>query len=183
MEKRDNIIIRKAKETDSFGLTTVHIKSWRKTYDGIIPKEYLDNLSFEHREAKWREVLSANDRIHLVYVAVNGNKEIVGFAKGGSERDGNPDYKGELYGIYILNEYQRRSIGRQLMSRVAGNLSKLGFNSMLVWVLAGNQGAMGFYESLGGRKIDERYISLGEARLLEYAYGWENTREMIRMGK
>jgi len=177
------VTIREAIESDAPGITAVHIESWRKTYNGIIPKEILDNLSFEQREVKWRDRLSSPDRSRFFYVATNSENEIIGFANGGFERDGDPVYKGELYGIYILDKYHRKNIGHQLTSRIAGRLNQAGIKSMLVWVLADNRIAMSFYEALGGNKINERYISFGDIQLLEYAYGWDDTRVLINMGK
>jgi Acetyltransferase (GNAT) family. len=58
-----------------------------------------------------------------VYVAENKSGKIVGFAAGGRERMGKYMYQGELFAIYILEEYQRQGIGRQLLGCVAAKIS------------------------------------------------------------
>jgi len=43
------MIIRKAKLDDATGIAKVHVDSWRTTYKGIIPDDFLNNLSYEQR--------------------------------------------------------------------------------------------------------------------------------------
>ena len=52
---------------------------------------------------------------HFIYVAENEAGQIVGFADGGPERARDMTFKGELYAIYILNDYQRQGVGRHLI--------------------------------------------------------------------
>jgi len=101
--------------------------------------------------------------------------EIVGFAVGGPERDGDPVYKGALYAIYLLEKYQRQGLGRRLVAAVAQELIRRDLCSMLVWVLVDNP-ACGFYEALGGRRMHSRPITIGPATLEEVAYGWPDLR-------
>ena len=45
---------------------------------------------------------------------------------------------------------------------------------MLLWGFAENQPARSFYESLGGVLVAEYGFELGDAWLLEVAYGWKD---------
>ncbi len=90
-----------------------------------------------------------------------------------NEKEKFDGYDGELYAIYILQDYQGRGIGRKLVEPVVDELVRNGINSMLVWVLEGN-GAKHFYEKLGGEKIDTADITIGGAELKETAYGWQD---------
>lgn len=101
--------------------------------------------------------------------------EIVGFAVGGPEREGDSVYTGELYAIYLLETYQRQGLGRRLVAAVAQELVRRDLCSMLVWVLVDNP-ARGFYEALGGRRLHFRPITIGPATLEEVAYGWPDLR-------
>lgn len=126
--------IRKATEDDAKGMAKVHVDTWRTTYTGIVPDEYLNNLSYQERENMWRQAIPHGG----VYVAEVDGK-VVGFANGGKERSGNyPDYGSELYAIYILKEYQGQGIGEKLVLSVAKNLVDQGYTSMLVLVLEDN---------------------------------------------
>lgn len=48
------MIIRKASLIDAEGIAKVHVDSWRTTYENIIPKDYLDNLSYNQRTDLWK---------------------------------------------------------------------------------------------------------------------------------
>ncbi|WP_414584258.1 N-acetyltransferase family protein [Scytonema sp. PCC 10023] len=168
------MIVREARLEDALAIAKVHVDTWRTTYCGIIPDEYLANLSYEKRESSWRQMLStAAENQHFIYVAEDGTGQIIAFANGGSERTSDPIYKGELYAIYIQADYQRQGLGRRLTCSVVERLLEIGLHSMLVWVLADNP-ACRFYEALGGQKVYEKQIECGGVTLKELAYGWKD---------
>lgn len=174
------IIIREATHSDVSAIARVHVDTWRTTYRGIVPDEHLANLSYEQRAKGWYQILNhaANDG-NFTYVAEEKPGEILGFANGGIERTGDPVYKGELAAIYILQNYQRKGVGRCLVQAVAERLSQLGINSMLVWVLADNP-ACQFYAALGGKPVYEKELEIGGKPLIEIAYGWTDTANLRR---
>ncbi len=67
-----------------------------------------------------------------IFVAQNHGGEVIGFAGGSRERQGNRTYLAELYFIYVLVENQGRGLGRRLVSAVAEGLLADGLGSMLV---------------------------------------------------
>ena len=161
--------IRRANFKDVKGIAKVHVDSWRLTYKGVLPDDFLANLSYKQRENLWENNLKEQQ----VYLAENESGEIVGFSVGGKERTGKyENYIGELYAIYILEDYQKRGIGRLMLESVVNELKEKNLNSMLVWVLEGND-ATHFYEAMGGKKVDAREIKIGEKAYTEIAYGWE----------
>jgi L-amino acid N-acyltransferase YncA len=170
--------IREANVSDAAAIAKVHVDSWRTTYTGVVPDEYLAQLSYEQRGQVWRDILSTHGAKEFVYVAEAESSNIIGFASGGPERSGNPVYKGELYAIYLLEGYQRKGIGGQLAQAIVKRLVQEGFQSMLVWVLA-NSPSQDFYSALGGQRVYEQEITIGEARLVEVAYGWWDIREFV----
>lgn len=167
------IFIREAKLDDVQAIARVHVDTYYKTYQGIIPESYLAKLSYQQRESAWQNILeNAAHSNQFVCVAENSGG-IIGFANGGQERSGDRIYKGELYAIYILEPYQRQGIGNQLTLFVIDKLSQMSFDSMLVWVLADNP-AYKFYENIGGQKVYEKQIERGGVLLNEIAYGWQD---------
>jgi ribosomal protein S18 acetylase RimI-like enzyme len=164
-------LIRPAHPDDAPGIARVHVDSWRTTYKGIIPDTILDNLSYEARTRQWRIGLSNPNRKIFDYVAVDPSDQIVGFVNGGTERSGDPEYKGELYAIYLLKEVQGQGLGRRLMLTLVERLVQEGYTNMLLWVLAANP-ARKFYEKMGGHVLRSRYEDFGGTMLEEVAYGW-----------
>lgn len=108
------------------------------------------------------------------FVAETEGGDVIGFATCGPEREGNKTYQGELYAIYLLEEYQRMGLGCRLVSAVAQRLLADGFSSMLLWVLEDNHSARRFYESLGGERVGRKTITIGGADLVEVSYGWRD---------
>ena len=173
------MLIREAYPTDAAAIARVHVDSWRTTYAGIVPADYLANLSYVRREQFWRDILSTPAHPGCVYVAAPDTGQIVGFASGGPERSGDAVYQGELYAIYLLARSQRQSLGRHLTMAVVKRLLQCGLPSMLVWVLATNPGRA-FYATLGGQQVYEKETTFGAAPLLEVAYGWPDLRELVQ---
>ncbi len=169
--------IREATVDDAAAIARVHVDAWRTTYPGIVPDTYLARLSYEKRARNWRDILSGVIEPQFVYVAQDVTGNIVGFASGGQERQGDPHYKGELYGIYLLVGHQRQGIGRQLVQTVARRLGQQGFHAMLIWVLRDNPSRT-FYEALGGKPVYEKPITIGETTLIEVAYGWPDLQTL-----
>lgn len=166
--------IREAVPADAASMARVHVDSWRETYPGIVPAEYLASLSYQKRESVWTDILSAERPAECNFVAETDDGEMVGFAGGGPEREGSRTFRGELYAIYVLEEHQRAGLGRRLVSAVVRRLLSDGLNSMLVWVLEGNRPACRFYEALGGTIVDRTTVTMGGAELPELAYGWND---------
>ena len=114
-----------------------------------------------------------------IFVAETEGGNVVGFADGGPEPEGDRIYWGELYAIYLLQEHQNRGLGRHLVSAVAQRLLDDGFSSMLVWVLEDNRRACRFYESLGGEWVGRKTVAIGGADLEEVSYGWRDIADLV----
>ena len=166
------MLIRPARISDAEGIAKAHVDSWRTTYPGIVPDDYLVNMSYEQRSGVWQSILSEADETKPNYVAVDNDDVVIGFAGGGPERSGDPELDGELYVLHLLEDSQRRGIGHRLVTSVASDLAQNGMVSMFVWVLERNRPACLFYEALGGIPIREQKISIGGWTLEEIGYGW-----------
>jgi GNAT superfamily N-acetyltransferase len=170
--------IRPATVQDATAMAHVHVESWRTTYKGIVPADFLARLSYAQREQFWRQVLTDPGSRTVVYVAEDEHGQVVGCASGGPERSEDPVYTGELYAIYLLAQYQRQGIGRQLVITLANRLLQDGMTALQLWVLAENP-ARQFYERLGGRLVYEKTVTIGGVPLLEVAYGWQDAQRLI----
>jgi ribosomal protein S18 acetylase RimI-like enzyme len=53
--------IRRAILEDAMAIATVHVRSWKAAYPGLIPQRYLDSLHPEDRVEGWQQVLSNSD--------------------------------------------------------------------------------------------------------------------------
>ena len=167
--------IRAAYPSDAAAIARVHVDSWRTTYRGIVPQDFLAALSYERRGHMWRGILSPASGSSFVYVVEDPGGQIVGFVSGGPTRDAAPDYSGELYAVYLLQDPQHHGLGRRLIGALVQRLIQAGMMSLLVWVMADNP-ARKFYEALGGQYVYDKRVSIGNAQLVEVAYGWRDAR-------
>ena len=172
--------IRKATPADAAGIARAHVDSWRTTYRGLVADEILQGLSYERRLERWRETLSDLQSPDFLFVAEDEGGEILGFVSAGPERSGDPDHRGEVMAIYLVQKAQYRGFGWELMRAAAVELLARGFSSMLVWVLKDNTPARKFYEALGGLPLREQAITIGGRDYLEVAYGWRDLASLAR---
>lgn len=174
------MLIREALPGDAAGIARVQVDSWRTTYAGLVPAPFLEGLSYDRCEETWQRGLTRPNTQYVYVVAENSDGQVVGFANGGPERDGRADYQGELYTLYLLQDYQRQGLGRGLVAHAAQLLRRRGYRNLLVWVLAENPSRR-FYEALGGVAAGEKPIDIGGAILVEVAYGWSDIRVLGKL--
>lgn len=166
------ITIRPATLQDVPGIARVHVDSWRTTYAGIVPDDFLAALSYEDAEARWNRWLGDAERRMIVMVAAQGDR-VIGFASGGKERDGSTEFTGELYAIYLFREAQGHGTGRRMFEAIAAGLREQGHESLLIWVLARNP-SREFYRRIGGELVATKVITIGGVELEEEGYGWRS---------
>lgn len=168
--------IRKATENDITGIAHVHIKSWQSTYKGILPDSYLNSMNLEIRKKNWLRNLKM---LHsCTYIAENDKRQVVGFAAGGPEQSNDSYFQGEVYAIYLLKEYQRQGIGKNIMKAVIDELAKKEHHNLIIWALKDNP-SRGFYEALGGQVVAEKIVKMAGIELEEVGYGWKDIQDIL----
>ena len=167
--------IRPARIEDAGAIAFVQVESWKSTYAGIVPDEYLASLSVESRTGAWKELFDAGT--NLMFVAED-TTAIFGFVSGGKLRDPIEGYDAELYAIYLLQQRQRQGAGKLLLRKFVEGLRANYLRGLIVWVLARNP-AVGFYLRLGGTQVAEKQIEIGGVQLTELAFGWANLGDLL----
>jgi GNAT superfamily N-acetyltransferase len=171
------MIIRHAQLSDTLAIAKVHVDSWRTTYYGILANEYLSSLSYEKRAQIWTNTLTTLPDVNSLLVAESSEGEVIGFSYSGPEREGDAVYKGEIYALYLRKSYQRQGIGSLLFQASVKDLLLNQFPSMLIWALTANP-ACKFYEAMGGIRVREKNVEIGQQKLVEVAFGWKDIRSI-----
>jgi GNAT superfamily N-acetyltransferase len=174
------MVIRPAEVKDAEGIAHVHVGTWQSTYRGIVPDSVLDDLSVERRTQRWQTTLGDSTDVYHKTIVAEMDGRIVGFTSFGTARDGDETYRGELYAIYVLKEFQGQGIGQALIQTTAKGLLALGFSSMLLWVLEENHASRKFYERMGGIYLQDKMIEIGGVSLPEKAYIWRDLPALVR---
>ena len=135
-----NLKVREMRPEDADGKGYVHWKSWQETYCGLIPDEKLISLE------RCREIAQLYPQNTLVALL---DGKVVGFACYVPYRGADISNCGEVQAIYVLKEAQGLGIGRRLMDAALAKLAD--YDTIALWVLQGNNRAIGFYEHYGYR--------------------------------
>ena len=165
--------IREARLTDAAGIAKVHVDSWRTTYRGIIPDEYLDKLSYEQRTELWKKNISEAD--NYVIVAETDEEEIIGFATANKRTENMID----LTSIYLLEAYQGEGVGKQLLKALFNYFKNAGYETVYVEVLEDNKTKF-FYEHYGAEFVKTVQIKIASETLNESIYVWRDVEMALR---
>lgn len=176
------IAIRAAQAEDAADIARIHVESWQSTYAGILPDEILLGLDSAQHEARWwRHVLGRFRRNHFVYVAEDPDCGIVGFASAGPSRQTGLPYRGEVYTIYLRDDYHGMGIGKQLFASTVAGVQEARGPSVIVWCLSANPSRF-FYEHLGGELVARRNSRVGASPVEEFGYAWADASHLAVWG-
>lgn len=165
------MLIRQATTADIPDMARVHVDSWRETYAGIVPDEYLARLSYTDRAQNWEKGFAAAKPPWQTHVLTE-NGAIKGFVTAGAAREAEYGLTGELYAIYLLRSVQGGGWGRRLFKTAQNRLIEQGVRDMYLWVLADNP-TLGFYRHMGGVEIGRKMLNIGGKELEEIALCWK----------
>ena len=170
-----NITIRKATIEDAEDFVKVNTATWLTTYKGLIPDKILEKrkLSMSTRITRTIKDIQENNNIYVATV----DNQVIGEMTYAYSRNENFLNSGEITSVYVLKEYQGLGIGKQLFLKGIEECINLGFNSMIVNVLKGNN-AIKFYEKFGGKKIAQKKENLDGILITEYIIYFDNLKEI-----
>ncbi|OTW65014.1 GNAT family N-acetyltransferase [Bacillus sp. AFS094611] len=170
------IHIRRAAKDDIPGIAKVHVDSWKTTYKGIFAEGILGKITYEQREKQWETIFQQEHKYQYRFVAETLDGTIIGFIDGGVERSGAYNCDGELYAIYLLQEYQGMKIGQKLFQALLSECINDNMQSLLVWVVTNNPSKK-FYKKFNPEKIDTKFLE--RVQVEETAYCWRDINNII----
>jgi GNAT superfamily N-acetyltransferase len=145
---KDRYELRYAAMDDIHGMGRVYVDTWKAAYQNMIPKEYLDGLTIEGWEEKYRSRFSKTEGYHVA-VLTDADK-IIGVMSFMKTRDTDlPNNCGEIVSIYVLQEYWHQGLGKMMLDWAVKELQKLGFTGCALWTLEDNLRAQRAYEHFG----------------------------------
>lgn len=155
---------------DAADLAAVHVRAWRETYPGMLPRAYLQGLSLPIHARRFRARLLRPGPMDVT-LCVEGRQGLVGYCEGGPARDGALG-EAEVATLYLLQAVKRQGVGRRLLTAAARVLAERGAASLVIWVLSANTPARAFYERLGGALAAEKVGPGPGGVVREVCYRW-----------
>jgi ribosomal protein S18 acetylase RimI-like enzyme len=170
------VIIRKATFQDSAEIANVHINSWREAYEGLINADFLNDrpVFFKNRYELWKKVTVNGSQVTLV--AESDEHGVIGFINGTNGRDKGFENYAEVWCLYLLEKYQGRKIGFNLLKNFFELHIEKGFNKGYLWVLKDNP-SLSFYERAGGTFSGKETLKkVGNQNLPHLSYTWDSLK-------
>ena len=174
------IIFQIAQSNDLNQIATLHANSWQQNNRGILSDDFLDNKVHEERLTAWTQRFQ-NPAKHQYILTAKAQNQVVGFTClfGGKHAR----YGTYLDNLHIAKEWKGKGIGKQLMA-LAGDWAAKNYpnQGLYLLVFAANTPAIGFYERIGGKKMETAPYDLGDGtgRLgSTHLYYWENPQSLV----
>ena len=172
------ILIRRACAGDAPSIAAVHVATWQNTYANVLPDKFLAHLSVTRLARQYDCAIHAGVSIH---VAINADSfripSILGFSSARSCRN-KALGDGEVETLYVLDDWQGRGLGGELLRTSAKQLARQGCRSAFAWVLRDNPAGF-FYERLGGRRIANGTTHVAGSAIPQVAYAWDSIKTLL----
>lgn len=172
------IEIRRAHAGDLPGIAAAHVATWRSTYAGVLPDEFLARLSAPQLLRQYDYAIRMGVG---VFVAVDANPltepGVLGFAT--ARRSRNPSLaEGEVETLYVLDDWQNQGLGGRLLRAAGKHLAGQGCRSAYAWVLRENP-AVYFYRRLGGKCVANGTVFIRGKDIPQTAYAWDPIETLL----
>jgi GNAT superfamily N-acetyltransferase len=163
------IKIRPATPDDAPAMARVIVDTWFAAHKGQVSDEAFqqrrDEWGYKESEQGWRRTIPKADGVSAQMLVATDEGQVIAVAAS--------DVTGadcaEVGSLYVDVSYQRSGIGRRLVEATIDHYRSLGIATPHIAVLATNQPARRFYETLGGRNAGTRDDPDG----LEIVYAWD----------
>ena len=163
--------IRNVRESDIKTIATIHRECWQIAYKNLLPQSYLDSLTQASFEKRWTNGMSVNNDV-VRLVALEKSSPI-GFIVGLENRTPEkcPKATGEIWALYVHPDHWEKGVGKLLFLEFQEVMKEKGHKNLLLWALASNDRARGFYEAMGGELISATHeIDINGEKFPEAGY-------------
>lgn len=135
------IQIRQAVPTDAVAIEQLHVATYKASYRGYLPDNFLDTLQV--LPEKVSQIENAIIRHQKFTIAVEDEK-IVAFASVGNLND----LEFEIISLYTAPNRQNQGIGSLLINDICQRKKAAGFGKCIVWTIKDGP-SIGFYAKMG----------------------------------
>ena len=141
----NNYTIRLAKPGDVEQIAKLYIKSWQKTYKGLLRQEYLDGLTEKAVGERWADYIGRAR--HGIFVAVTEDEKILGF--GAFKPYHRIDDCIYIESLHVEESYQGQGVGTAIIKGIYTVGKEENYGRMAVCLVKGNDNARNLYTKLG----------------------------------
>jgi GNAT superfamily N-acetyltransferase len=141
--------IRSASANDTELIARLHIESWRNAYQGMLPREYLEDRLEAERLEHWRSRMPSLIEANGTVAIAECDGQSMGFVCLEA-----PDQEGSVLvdNLHARPHLKGRGIGSALLVFARGWARQYGATMMHLFVLESNLAARAFYAAQGWRE-------------------------------
>ncbi len=138
---------------DASLVAAMHAESWRRTYPGLLPDDYLTHTAPAERRAAWHARLCDGAEAPLEVTLARVDGEAAGFAC--LMPDAEPVHGIYLDNLHVLPAFHGHGLGKRLLAHCAARVAT-GWpgRPLFLYVLEGNTQAREFYQRLDGQESE-----------------------------
>ena len=148
-----DVSVRPAAPTDADAIGEVQVAAWRTMYARLVPAEVLAAIDAALAADQWRRAIERPPNLkHRVLVAVEGARDVVGFAAFGpatGDPDRDPILDAELHTLLVHPDALGRGHGSRLLAATVDGMRDVRFRTAVTWLLAADAVMTDFLESAG----------------------------------
>lgn len=172
------VTIRSALPADGPAIAALHFRMWRETYRDLAPEDAYQVLTEPVRVSRWQAMLAEEGFGHTILVA-QAEGRLAGFGAAGPPSHDAFQGRAEVKFLYVDRAFKRQGIGRILLGALATEMMSFGQRAMALGVVVGNDPAIAFYESMGGRRVGA-YTDPGPVwRSENFVYAWDDLEALV----
>ena len=167
--KRGENMIRACTINDKSALQEIAYQTFDETFRAQNKKENIDNYlktAFTDEKIE-RELTNPHSFFYFIY----HNEQLSGYLKlniKGSQTEAYNDDDMEIERIYILKQYQKHGLGKQLYQHALTKAASLSCKRIWLGVWEKNINAIEFYKKMGFEKVDQHAFYMGDEKQIDY---------------
>lgn len=161
------IRIRPWRRQDLVDVQRITWMSWLATYSGFIPERDLRRYYDVHYTLEALDQLYSSQGVHGFVAEVEGR--LVGCERTEFNTEEQRFY---ISSLHVLKEHQGRGIGGQLLRAAEECARRYEVDRVWLGVMVDNVRALGWYEKLGFRFVEEAPFTMG-ATTVSHLIGWK----------
>ena len=174
MEREFSISV--ATAADAIRIAELHAMSWRSAYRGILPDDYLDGNVEPERRSHWQKTLAGLSDGDLVLKAERDG-EIAGFVSVYWNQV--PGLDTYLDNLHVKPGMRGSGLGRRLLAAALHRLIEAGAQSLCLTVFDANEGAIRFYQRLGGTLTERGFDDIGGGKAADTRVEWHDLPALL----
>ena len=158
-----NIIYRRWSIDDLTSVSDVIIKTWLDAYSSFIPKSDLMSYYEATYNLDALRKLYHDPAVNGYVAEVDGN--VVGCVRTKYDSEQRRHY---VSSFYILPQYQRKGIGRNLMLMAADEAKVHNLDRVWIGVMVDNHAGLDWYQKMGYQAVEKAPFTMGKTTVNHY---------------